>query len=221
MPGRRLWAALLAAVLGLVVLSGAGGTWARWTHTEALAVDGQITSGSVSLERLASSEVRLMSQQPAGWRTYASTATCTPDSGYVECRVVTATLANEELIPGDRLVVIDRLRLSATGTNLAGTFTVDTSSLKAPTELGNGATVAVDVQGAGSPSTPTPGTWVYPVSVATGTGLGDYTVTARVSTQPSAPGGALWGTRLWDQTLLSEGGIRYQFVQSDPGQEAP
>lgn len=217
MIARRLLAAVSAALLGVVVLSGAQGTWARWTDAESLAVDTTITAGAVSLERQGATTVQLMSRQPAGWRTYASSATCTPASGYVECRDITATLASERLIPGDQLVINDTVQLEASGTNLRGELTIDASALAAATDLGRSATVAVTATAPGAASSPGTNTWTYPVDVsATPTGLGTYAVRATVTTPTSQPGGQAWGTAGWSQALLSENAIRYSFVQAAP-----
>lgn len=210
MLGRRLCAALVAAALGVVVLSNSAGTWARWVETTSLSA-GQISAGSVTLAHTDTTEVRLLSQQRAGWRTYTSDTHCAPEP-YRECRVVTSTLAQEQLIPGDRLVITEKVSLNATGTNLAGTFTVDTRGLLADSEFARSATVDIQVAGTSADGPSEPGRWKYPVNVSTGTGLGTYTVTATISTPPS--------DRWMGQSLINDGGITYTFVQSNP-QEVP
>lgn len=214
---RRLMAAVAAALLGVLVLSGNAGTWARWVATDS--VDGgTISAGGVDLTRSGAAEVQLLSRQPANWRTWApgSSTTCPVPSGYTECRVITNTLAEEKLISGDRIVVRDAVTLTASGTNLRGTMRLDATALRAATAFGQSATV--EVQSARTGGTPGDGgaSFTYPVDVSTGTGLGQYSVTATITTPPAPAGGGSWGTQHVGQALLSDNAITYTFVQANP-----
>lgn len=207
----RLARAGTAAALGLVVLSGAGGTGASWV--ERVERDpGTIRSGSVTVTT-ASSRVELHSRQPVGSRTYASSSSCRPDQGYTECRDITSTIAQEALIPGDRVVVTERATVAAVGTNLTGTLEVDVGSLTSgalSAYSGSARTTTTITPPSGGSVTGTPAS--FPVSVASGQGVGEYTVRSVISTPPSN-GGVDWGTALTGQRLY-DGAVSYTFTQT-------
>ena len=108
-PTGRIGRAVLATGLALVVLTGAGGTGALWSDSVELE-PGSLQAGnlSVTVDEEATS-VELQSRQPVGSRTYASTTDCTPSgSDFKQCRVITETIADEALIPGDRIVIAEK-----------------------------------------------------------------------------------------------------------------
>src|SRR5699024_5062964 len=121
--------------------------------------------------------VELHSRQPAGSRTYASTGTCTPDNGFTQCRIITGTVAQEALISGDRVVVIERARLTATGANLEGDLDIEVTSLTAGagTAFAGSATTTTTITPPSGASI-TSANASFPVSVAAGEGIGTYTV---------------------------------------------
>lgn len=208
---RRLLLAAGATALALVALSGSGGSGASWAEHVGRS-PGSISSGQVSVTP-DPVRVELHSRQPAGSRTYASTTGCTPDAGYTECRVVTRTVAQEALVPGDRMVLGQRVEVAATGSNLTGEFTVDVSALTS--------SALSDFSGSGSTTTTVtpPGgdgrtgrQLSFPVSAAEGMGIGTYAVRTVITTPPSN-GGRDWGTALQDQRLY-DGHLTYGFIQS-------
>lgn len=210
-PVGRLVRAGLAAALGLVVLTGTGGTSASWVE-RAEREPGTIRSGGVTVTT-GSSRVELHSRQPAGSRTYGSSAACTPDGGYTECRVITGTLSDEALIPGDRVVVTERATVAADGDNLTGTFEVDVSSLTSgglSAFSGSATTTTTTTPPSGSAETGE--TVSFPVSVASGQGVGSYTVRSVITTPPSNSGSS-WGTSLTGQQLY-DGTFSYTFTQT-------
>lgn len=214
--GHRAYAGLgraaLAAALALGVLTGAGGTGASWAAQE-LRSPGSVRSGGVDIGS-ASGSVQLHSRQPVGSRTYASGTSCTPDAGYLECRVITSTTAQEALIPGDRLVVAGQVSLSARGTNLAGTFTVDPGRLTSSTlsAFSGTAQTTTTVTAPGGATSSGTGAVTLPVSVRDGRGLGTYSVRTVITTPPDNAGTS-WGTALQGQQLFS-GAYTYTFTQS-------
>lgn len=210
-PTGRLVRAGLAAALGLVVLSGTGGTSAAWVES-AEREPGTIRAGGVTV-RTPSARIELHSRQPSGSRTYASTSTCTPDSGFTQCRVITSTVAQESLVPGDRVVITARPSLSADGDNLTGSFEVRASQLTSGTlsELSGSATATTTATSPTGESS-TGRVTTFPVSVASGRGIGTYTVRT-VITSPPDSSGTPWGTRLTGQQLY-DGTFDYTFTQS-------
>lgn len=210
-PVGRLVRAGIAAALGLVVLSGAGGTGASWVERVDRA-PGTITSGGVSVTP-GTQRVELHSRQPAGSRTYASATTCTPDPGYLECRVVTSSVAQEALIPGDRVIVVDRASVAARGTNLRGNLEVRvrplTSSALSPF---SGSATATTTLTPPTGAAVTGETGNFAVSTKTGLGIGGYTVRTAITTPPSGAAGD-WGTALTGQRLY-DGAYTYTFTQT-------
>lgn len=210
-PAGRLVRAGLAAALGLVVLSGAGGTGATWVE-RAERDPGTISAGGVSISA-GSPRVELHSRQPTGSRTYASTSTCTPDSGYVECRVITATVGREALISGDRVVVTERASVAAEGTNLTGTLEVTVGPLtSAALSAYSGSATATTTITPPSGDPVAGGAQTFPVAAADGQGIGTYTVRSVITTPPSSSGGS-WGTSLTGQQLYG-GTVEYTFTQT-------
>ena len=207
----RLARAGVACALGLLVLTGAGGTGASWVD-RVEREPGTVTAGGVSVTPGAQ-RVELHSRQPAGSRTYAASTTCTPATGYTECRVITTTVTQEALIPGDRVVVVDRASVTARGTNLTGTLDVRVRPLtsSALSAFSGTATATTTITPpTGSPVTGETGS--FPVSRSTGAGLGDYSVRTVITTPPSGPTGE-WGTALTGQRLY-DGAYTYTFTQS-------
>lgn len=210
-PVGRLVRAGLAVALGLVVLTGAGGTSASWVE-RVEREPGTIRSGGVTVTT-GTSQVELHSRQPSGSRTYAASSTCTPDDGYTECRVITSTISREALIPGDRVVVTEQATVAAEGDNLTGTLEVDVSSLTSgglSAFSGSAATRTTTTPPSGSAETGE--TVSFPVSVASGQGVGTYTVRSVITTPPSNSGSP-WGTSLTGQQLY-DGTFDYTFTQT-------
>lgn len=209
----RLGRAALATGLALVLLSGAGGTSALWTtHTEL--EPGNIHAGGVSVTvDDDASLVELHSRQPVSSRTYASSTACTPSSGdYKECRVITGTIANEALIPGDRIVITEKVTLAAQGSNLKGTFGVSVGALTdgdLSAFSGSAATVTTITPPVGSPGTTTS----FPIVAQSNQGLGTYTIRSSITT-PLKHGAAGWGTALQGQQLY-EGAHTFTFTQTN------
>lgn len=210
-PSARLVRAAAAAALGLVVLTGTGSTSASWVD-RVEREPGTITSGGVSTTS-EPSRAELHSRQPVGSRTCASSTGCTPDAGFTECRVITGTIAREALIPGDRVVVIERATLTATGDNLTGTMQMDARGLTSASlsQLSGSATTSTTTTPpSGGPVTGSTAT--FPVSVASGQGLGTYTVRAAITVPPSRSGTA-WGSALTSQQLY-DGTVSFTFTQT-------
>ena len=207
----RLVLAGLAAGLGLVVLTGAGGTSASWVELVERQ-PGTISSGGVTVTT-GSPEVELHSRQPTGSRTYASSTTCEADAEYTECRVITDTISREALIPGDRVAITGTATLSADGDNLTGTLEVEASGLTSDALSdfsGSATTSTTTTPPSGSPAR---GERVsFPVSVASGEGVGTYGVRAVITTSPSDSGSS-WGTALTGQQLY-DGTFEYTFTQT-------
>ena len=210
-PAGRLVRAGVAVAVGLVVLSGAGGTSASWVE-RVEREPGTIRSGGVTVTT-GSSRVELHSRQPAGSRTYASSSGCTPDDGYTECRVITGTLSGEALIPGDRVVVTERATVTAEGDNLTGTLDVRVRDLTsgALSDFSGSATTATSIRPP-SGSAVSGGTASFPVSTASDRGIGTYTVRSVVTTPPHNSGSS-WGARLTGQELY-DGAFSYTFTQT-------
>lgn len=207
----RLARAGVAGALGLLVLTGAGGTGAIWVE-RVEREPGTVTAGGVTVTPGAQ-RVELHSRQPVGSRTYAASTSCTAATGYTECRVITDTVTQEALIPGDRVVVVDRASVAARGANLTGTLDVrvrplTSSALSAFSGTATATTTITPPTG----SAVTGETGSFPVSRSTGAGLGDYTVRTVITTPPSGPTGE-WGTALTGQRLY-DGAYTYTFTQS-------
>lgn len=210
-PVGRLVRAGIAAALGLVVLSGAGGTSASWVkHVER--EPGMVRSGGVSVTT-GSSRVELHSRQPIGARTYGSSTTCAPDSGYTECRVITGSLGQEALISGDRVVLTEHATVSAEGDNLTGTLAVRVRPLTSgalSAFSGSASTMTTLTPPTGSPVSGEAGS--FPVDVGSGQGVGTYTIRSVITT-PLSNSGANWGTSLTGQKLY-DGTFTYTFTQT-------
>lgn len=206
----RLVRALLAAGLALVVLSGTGGTGASWSQSV------QLEPGSLQAGNLAvttdEARVELHSRQPSSSRTYVSTEACTPDTSFTECRVITNTIDDEALIPGDRVVITQKATLAAKGTNLEGTFAIDTGSLtsSATSAFSGSATTTTQVTPpGGNAGTATS----FPVVAGADQGVGEYTVRSRITTSPTNAGTS-WGTQLQGQRLY-DGAYTFTFTQTN------
>lgn len=206
----RLVRAVLALALGLVVLTSAGGTGATWAE-RVEREPGTIRSGGVTLTT-GNPTVLLHSRQPIGARTYGSSTTCAPDSGYTECRVITGSLGQEALIPGDRIVLTERATVSAEGGNLIGTLDVRVRPLTSgalSAFSGSASTATTLTPPTGSAVSGETGS--FPVDVGSGKGVGTYTIRS-VMTTPLSNSGADWGTSLTGQKLY-DGTFSYTFTQ--------
>lgn len=200
---RRVTGAAACLVGAVVLLTGGPGTEARfWRH--AVVNAGTIETGSVSLS--GSLSIELLSRQPSGSRTWSSPTTCSAGAPYVECRVVTSSLDQERLVPGDLLRITRTLTLAGSGDNLAGTLTVDASGVlnRSSSALAQAATVTGSVTGPAGVTTPLTGlTASLPVSRrAMPTGFGAYSVVVMVDTPAATTDGSgRWDTRLRGDTL--------------------
>lgn len=197
----------------MLLLTVAGPTWASWWD-RVEAPTGGFSSGSVNLAPTTPLAVQLLSRQPVASRTYASGTTCTVPSGYVECRVVTTTLPQERLIPGDTVRLQQQVTLAAQGSNLTGVVRVDARevTLPAASALSAAASVSTRVTPPGGTATPiTGGVGEFPVVVGQGSGVGTYAVVADVVIPASGASGR-WGTALRDQPLVL-GTLQYGFEQ--------
>lgn len=200
--GRRLLAAGAAVGLAVVLLTSGAGTLAGW-HDERSAATGSITAGSVELTS-SDAVLHLQSRQPVGARTFASSQTCALASGATECRVVTTGLANERLIPGDRVQIRLDVTLTGEGDNLAGDLTVDAGTVVVPgaSDLSAAATTQITLTPPQGSSTTVDGAeLVLPVDVGSGHGAGTYAVLVEVGLPTARPGGARWDTGLRAQLL--------------------
>ena len=210
-PAGRLVRAGVAVAVGLVVLSGAGGTSASWVE-RVEREPGTIRSGGVTVTT-GSSRVELHSRQPSGSRTYASSTTCSPDPGFTECRVVTGSLGGEGLVPGDRVVLTERATMSAEGDNLTGTLEVRARELTSgalSAFSGTASTTTTITPPTGSSVTGETGS--FSVDAGSGQGIGTYTVRSVITTPPSNSG-TPWGTSLTGQKLY-DGAFTYTFTQT-------
>ncbi len=209
----RLGGAALAVGLALVILTGTGGTGAFWSGSAELE-PGSINAGNVSVTvDNTASRVELHSQQPVGSRTYASSTTCDPETGYTQCRVLAEdTIADEALIPGDRIVITEKATLETQGDNLKGNFVVSAGTLTsaAVSAFSGSATTTTSI----TPPGGNPGTTTsFPVVASTNQGIGTYTVRSTITT-PSKNGTADWGATLWDQRLYA-GAHTFTFTQTN------
>lgn len=213
MRTRRVVLAALIAVAGLALLGGAGGTQARWWDEQPVGGQAQLQAGAVDLQP-SSTGIELHSRQPAGSRTYTSGTTCTVPSGWVECRVVTGTLAAERLVSGDRVRVRAAFELTASGDNLAGEVRVDATGVLEPpaSAFQSAAVVSMSGQGPGGCST-AGAVLTCPVDLADGPGPGTYSAQVDITTPP-ANGTTSWGSAHVDQPLTL-GGLRATFRQGD------
>lgn len=210
--------ALLAlGVSALVLVGPAGETGARWTTESPIVTTGAVRSGTATLTVTTPYVIQLRSAQPDGTRTYASSTTCPLTTGVVECRDVTATLADERLVPGDVLHITGATTLTTAGNTLRGTLRLSLASLvDRSTPLGSATTTTVIVSGptatvssaAARSTAPSDLTWpIGPTS-----GAGRYAVSVDL-TVPSNDAGAAWGDGLRGQTLgLS--GLTFTFTQT-------
>lgn len=207
----RLVTAAVAGLLGVLLLSSGQGTWSAWREG-ATRQPGGPGSGSVSLD--GSLKVELHSRQPSGSRTFASTENCPTAAPYVECRVVSGTLAAEHLVPGDTVRVVRTIVLAGEGDNLHGELAIDASRIVVGTtsQLSGAAQVSGTLRG--------PGGIVltgltHQVAVERGAtsegGFGTWTAIVDV-TIPPADGAARWDGRLWTQPL-DLGEVRASFTQ--------
>lgn len=202
--------AVVAGVLGIVLLTSGAGTYARWSDTEGVG-GGSITAGSVSIEADAPPTLELLSQQPNGSRTFASTANCSVPTGFVQCRVVTATLAQERLIVGDTIRIRQSATLDAEGDNLTGvvSFEVTTRS----TDLISAATLTAGITPpAGSTSSGSGSRIETPIDLSAGQGPGTYSAFVDIAVPP-ANGGNRWGTDLRNQSLDLDS-ASWSFIQT-------
>lgn len=196
----------------MVVLASGQVTWAGWRHT-ATSQPGVVQAGTVGLS--GTTVVELHSRQPAGTRTFQSTQSCTAPAPYVECRVVSATLASERLIPGDTVRVVRTLTLGGEGDNLRGQLEIDARDVlqTETSQLSGLAQVSGTVQEP-SGSVRTGLLHQIPVDLSAppaGSGLGTYTAVFDIVT-PVGDGAARWDAQLWDQALdLDE--VRASFTQ--------
>lgn len=207
----RLVRTVLALALALVVLTSAGGTGATWAE-RVEREPGTIRSGGVTLTT-GTRTVQLHSRQPVGSRTYASSTSCAADSGFTECRDISGTLSSEALVPGDRVVVVERATLTATGTNLRGDLSVSAGPLtsSAISAFSGSATTSTTITPpTGAPVTST--THSFPVRRSTGEGIGTFSARTVITT-PAANGATGWNTQLWGQRLFA-GNHTYAFTQS-------
>lgn len=195
-----------AVALAVVTLSSGAGSQAAW-HAQARLDPGVIRSGNVSVTATGTT-VQLHSRQPAGSRTFASSRTCAPDAGFVECREIGDTSAEEAVVPGDRVVVTDRANVRASGSNLAGTLEVRVGLTSAEVSAFSGAAeAATSVTGPGGARKVGPVT-VFPVRVSSGEGVGVYTARTVITTPSAGVGAQYQGQPLF------EGAARFTFTQS-------
>lgn len=204
--------AVMAMGLALLILTATGGTGAFWLVSAELEL-GNIKAGNVSVTvDNAAARVELHSQQPVGSRTYASSTSCTLETGDKECRVITTTIADESLIPGDRLIITEKATLAAGGDNLKGTFVVSAGTLTsaAVSAFSGSATTTTTI----TPPVGNPGsTTSFPVVASTNEGIGTYSVRSTITTSPKN-GAADWGKALWNQRLY-EGAHTFTFTQTN------
>lgn len=205
---------MLAALLGVLVLTSSLGTWSGWqeqvTHTL-----GDIQAGSVSMS--GTSELQLLSRQPVGTRTYLSTASCPATAPYVECRVVTDTLPSERVVPGDTVQLIRTVTLTGEGNNLTGDLVFDAGPLvnQAPESslLSRSAVVTLGLTRPNGSSVPVSGL-ISTVSISPTAGqFGTYTAVALIQL-PVDNAGARWEAALTSQTL-DLGTLKTTFSQTN------
>lgn len=213
--------AALATLLGVLLLGSGLGTWSEWREQDSRQL-GTVTAGSVDLTN-STMTVQLQSRQPADSRTYASSATC-PDftpgvatDSFKACRVVTTTLPQERLIPGDRLVVVQNVTLAGAGANLQGTLTIDATGLLNQADGASPLALAATVSGVVSAPHASGVGLEHAFTVGPGTtkevGFGSYAMAFTIDIPMVDNIGDPWGQRLWDQTL-ELGEITILFVQT-------
>ncbi|WP_156887194.1 hypothetical protein [Nocardioides sp. CF8] len=209
----RMAGATLATLLGVLLLTSGLGTWSGLREQGQRAV-GNIQAGSVSLS--GTLQVQLHSRQPVGSRSFSSSTTCAPTAPFVECRVVTSSLAAERLIPGDAVRVLRDVTLAGNGDNLRGALVVDASALldRAPTAslLARSSAVTLGVTRPGGAAAPVSGL-VSTTQVSRAAGdFGTYQAVVTIQT-PLDDAGAPWNEALWTQ-VLDLGSIRATFDQT-------
>lgn len=211
----NLVVAASAILLGLLLLTSGLGTWGQWSDRSQQSVD-PITAGSVSLS--GTLEVQLLSRQLPGRRTYASPTACSFTTPYVECRIVTATLANERLIPGDTLRIVRGVTLAGQGDNLKGNLRLDAASLldqgAGASDFAKSAAVSMAVTKPDASAATVSGLIsTIPVARGQAATFGTYTAVATVATPPTKTGSGAWNTELQGQTL-DLGALTARFTQT-------
>lgn len=115
---RQLVKAIVAASLGIALLSSAGVTLAKWTDSSSLA-DSDITSGHLELTAGKTSPIILHSRFDSTARDFAPSTSCQSPDGFEACREFSAQqLASARIVPGDQLVIREEFSVDAVGTNL-------------------------------------------------------------------------------------------------------
>lgn len=210
-PSARAVRAVVAGLVALLLLTGTGAARAGWFDEVSTGEGARLASGQVQLTQT-TTVIDLLSRQPAGSRTYTSSRGCTVPSGWVECRVITDSVTSERLVVGDRLRMRQDFTFGASGTNLTGTLTFDTSRIPADPPAGpqSGITVTSSVRGPVACSG-TETVLTCPVDLARDQGPGTYQVFVDVVTPPT-DGQARWDTRVLDQRI-SLGAVRATFEQ--------
>lgn len=204
---------MLAVLLGLLLLTSGLGTWSQWRAHDELE-PGSVAAGAVGLANGGHS-VMLLSRQPAGTRTYTSGTTCSAPAPYVECRVITASLGTERLIPGDTIRVTRSITLTGSGDNLKGDLLFDATALlrEAASPLGQATTTTVTVTTpAGEVVSGSP-TVTRTVRRVVSDDFGSYQAVADLAT-PVTNAGARWDSALFDQSL-DLGEFTVTFTQTD------
>lgn len=198
--------AVVSLLVGAALILPSAGTRAAWTLGTGLGT-GALTAGQATFATAAPRSVTLQSRQPAGTRAFASASSCTPDAGFVECRVVTGTLANERLMPGDRLVATDEVTFALTGDRLTGTLSLTPPVVTGGVDVGEAVTIARTVRA------PQWGTYTLAddgltlsTPVQPGVGNGTYALQAVVDLASVDRCCLAWGTRLQGQALRIDPG---------------
>lgn len=221
-PDRRLIGAAVAAVISLLLFTNGLGTWSFW-QDQVIISGTQITSGSLTM--IDKFEVQLLSRQVPGKRTYASTSTetCAPPPLGGECRVVTSSLADERLIPGDTLRIIRSVKVGGQGANLKGDLTFNAASLLDQTagasNFARSATVTLAVTKPNASVVTVAGPAPAPLAIPVGRDqvnpFGTYTAVVTITTPANGPEmpGNRWNTALQGQ-ILNLGALTATFTQT-------
>lgn len=115
---RQLTKAIVAASLGIVLLSSAGVTLAKWTDSRSLS-DADITSGHLRITAGKTSPIVLNSRLDSTARDFAPSTPCQSPDGYEACREFSAQqLSSARIVPGDQLIIREEFSVDAVGTNL-------------------------------------------------------------------------------------------------------
>ncbi|MCB0889395.1 MAG: hypothetical protein KDB38_08415 [Nocardioidaceae bacterium] len=198
---RRLWKPLVAATLGVFLLTGGLDTLALWGTTNAIGT-GNLTAGALNISG-GTTSIELHSQITVGQRSFVSGTTCATTAPYTECRKVTATLGTERLVPGDKLTITRQIAVTASGDNLQGDLMVDLSEVlpntggACPGDQSNSyacaATISASVTKPDNSTTAiTSGTgWVLTLPVSSADGSGSYQVTWTMAVPPDDAGADL------------------------------